>query len=239
MEPDRTTKAERLLTWLGMWGAMRGVSPLAAAIVASVALLELLTPSAARLFPDVPHVTIHFFAFGIGLLLGLIGHFAADQWDQVVFDACYGPRGRWLEASRPPLHLFPAGVSVKRARGLAMQALPRRHLTDAEVDREAVKLARRQVERWEWIEHPLALARCVRGLLWPCVFAGILAWGGALTSPLLGIPREALRLLALGGACLVLALLLLAPYSRLRVEYLLRLYKDVAAHDRKKRPERH
>jgi hypothetical protein len=36
----------------------------------------------------------------------------------------------------------------------------------------------------------------------------------------------------------VLALLLLVPYSHLRVEHMIRLYQDVSAHPAKRKPER-
>jgi hypothetical protein len=40
------------------------------------------------------------------------------------------------------------------------------------------------------------------------------------------------------AACLAVAFALLVPYTRLRTEYLLRLYEDVAGHARRKKPER-
>lgn len=230
MLPDRTTRVERLLTWLGMWGVMRGFSALAAAIIGSVALLEFLSPVAVRLFPPAFSNAIHVFAVGIGLLLGLLGYLVADFWDRVVFDAWYGPHGRWLPMARQPLLVLPEGEPLKRSRGLAAQALPRKPETDAEIDREAIKVARRQVERWERIERPLILAQCVRGFLWPCVFVGVLACGGALAASVFGAATEAPRLLLRGGGCLLLMALLFVPYAHLRAEFLLRLYRDVAAH---------
>ncbi len=143
MGPDRTTGAEKILTWLGMWGAMRSVSALVAALVAGVGLLELLAPSAARLFPAVPTNIIQVSTVGLGLLAGLTGHFTADVWDRVVFDALYGPRGLWLDQPGPRLLLFPEGQPLKRSRMLAVQALPRKPDSDEAVDREAAKLAHR------------------------------------------------------------------------------------------------
>jgi hypothetical protein len=238
MGPDRTTGAEKLLTWLGLWGAMRSASALLAALVAGVGLLELLAPSAARLFPGVPGNILQVSAVGLGLLAGLIGHFTAEAWDRVVFDALYGPRGRWLERSRPPLGIFPEGQPLQRSRGLLVQALPRKPDSGPAIDREAVKLARRQVERWERIERPLVLATFVRGFLSPAVFAAVLAAGGGVAAWLAGPRTQAPRLLMVAAACLAVAVALLVPYTRLRVEYLLRLYEDVAGHARHKKPER-
>jgi len=235
---DLTTRAEKLLTWLGMWGAMRGVAPLSAALIASVVLLESLTPPVARLLSAVPVNVIHVFAVGIGLLLGLIGYFAGEFWDRVVFEACYGPQGRWLDSARRPLLVFPAGSALKRHRNQAVQALPRKPETGEGIYREAAKVARRQVERWERIEQPLILSRFVRGFLWPCLFVACLASSAAAVFPLFGAATEAPRLLAAGGGCLGLTLLLLVPYSHLRVEHMIRLYQDVAAHAGKRKPER-
>jgi len=241
MEPDHTPLVERLLTWLGMWGGMRMFSPIAAALVGAVVLLEGLVPAAAQVFPRASLNTIHFLAVGVGLLLGVIGHFVAEFWDRVPFAAYYGPKGRWLDAVDPPFLVFPAGESLKKAHELMVQAILRKPEKGADIDREAIKVARRQTERWERIERPLILARFVRGFLWPCVFAACLAGGGALVASLLGAGVQAPRFLLLGVASLLALLLLLVPYTRLRVEFLLRLYRDVsahAAHSTKRKPER-
>ena len=148
---DLTSRTEKLLTRLGMWGAVRG-SSLVVALILSVALLESLAPSVVRLLSPESGNVVHVFAVGIGLLLGMIGYFAGDIWDRVVFEACYGPQGKWLDAIRKPFLVFPAGSALKQARAQAAQALPRKPDTpDTEkgVYREAVKIARRQAERWE------------------------------------------------------------------------------------------
>jgi len=89
-------RVEKVLTWLGAWGALRFGGALVVALVSSVLFFELLTPSLARLLPGVAPNRLHFFVASIGLLLGLIGHFVADFWDRVVFAHWYGPRGIWL-----------------------------------------------------------------------------------------------------------------------------------------------
>ncbi len=232
---DLTPKIERLLTRLGLWGALRGVVPLAAAIVLSVALLESFAAPAARLFSFVPANLIHVFAVGTGLLLGLIGHFAADTWD-LLFEMFYGPRGKWLAAGRGPLFVFPAGSALTRHRGRAAQALSRRSDTMDAIYRDAVKVARRQVERWEGIERPLILSRLVQSLLWPGLFATMLALAAAAIVPLVGAAAETPRFLVAAGGCFVLLLVCLVPYSHLRVEHMTRLYRDVAGHGTKKKP---
>jgi len=233
---DLMTKTEKLLTWLGMWGAMRGFCPLTVAIIVSVALLESLTPPVARLFSAVPVNLIHVFAVGIGLLLGLIGYFAGDSWD-LLFEMFYGPKGKWLETSRKPFLVFPPGPTLTRHRNQAAQALPRKPEAEEEVYREAVRVAKRQVERWDGIERPLILSRFMRALLWPCLFAAILAAFGAVIFPLFGPAMEVPRFLATAGASLVLALVFLVPYSNLRVEHMIRLYRHVAGHSPKKKAE--
>jgi hypothetical protein len=230
------TKAERFLTWVGMWGALRGFVPLSAALVVSVVLMESLAPPVARLFSAVPVNLIHVFAVGTGLLLGLIGYFAGDTWD-LLFEVFYGPKGRWLDTSRNPFLLFPSGAALKRHRQQAAQALPRKPETE-DIYREAVKVARRQVERWEGIEHPLILSRVMRSLLWPCIFAAVPAVCGAVIVPFAGATREAPRFLMTAGASVALALACLVPYSRLRVEHMIRLYRDLAGHAPKKKSER-
>jgi hypothetical protein len=232
------TKTERLLTWLGMWGAMRRFFPLAVTIIVSVALLESLTPPVARLFATVPVNLIHVFAVGSGLLLGLIGYFTWDSWD-LLFQMFYGPNGKWLDTAHKPLLVFPAGSALKRHRHQAAQALQRKPDTEEAVYREAVKIARRQAERWEGIEYPLILARFLWSVLWPCVFAGILAMCGAAIFPLVGAAAEAPRFLATAGGCLAVALVCLVPYSHLRLTHMIRLYEDVAGHAAKKKAERH
>jgi hypothetical protein len=235
---DLTTKTEKLLTRLGMWGAMRGFVPLASAIVVSVALLEFLTPPAIRFFSAVPVNLIHVFAVGIGLLLGLVGYFAGDSWD-LLFEMFYGPRGKWLDTTGGALLAFSPGEALKRHRNQAAQALPRKPDAEDDVYREAVKIAKRQVERWDGIEHPLILSRFMRALLWPFLFAAILALSGAAVFPIVGAAREAPRLLATGAGCLLLTLACLVPYSRRRVEHMVRLYQDVAGHGPKKKADRH
>lgn len=232
------TRTEELLTRLGMWGAVQGFAALAATVVASVVLLESLTRPVARFLPGVPVSLIHVFAVGIGVFLGLIGYFAGDFWDRVFFEACYGPQGRWLDTAGRPLLVFPTGSTLKRHRSQAAQALPRKPETGVEIHREAAKLAKRQVERWERIEHPLILASLLRGFLWPCLSVAFLACCAAVLSAFLGAATEVLRLLATGAACLVLGLLLIVPYSHLRMEYMVRLYQDVAAHAGRRRLER-
>jgi hypothetical protein len=235
---DLTTRIEKLLTWLGMWGAMRGFLPLTCAIVVTVVLLESLTPPVIRFFSAVPVNLIHVFAVGTGLLLGLIGYFAGDAWD-IVFEMFYGPKGKWLGAAHPPLLVFAPGATLRQHRSHAIQALPRKPETEDEVYREAVKIAKRQVERWTGIEQPLLLSRFMRAFLWPCVFAAVPAVCGAMAFPVFGAAPEAPHLLATAGVGLVLAVVCLVPYSRLRVEHMVRLYGDVAAHAPKKRPDRH
>jgi hypothetical protein len=238
---DLTSRTEKLLTRLGMWGAVRGSSSLVVALILSVALLESLAPSVVRLLSSGPVNSVHVFAVGIGLLVGMIGYFAGDVWDRVVFEACYGPQGMWLDAARRPFLVFPAGSALKRARAQAAQALPRKSDTsDTEkgVYREAVKIAKRQAERWERIEHPLILSRFLRGLLWPCLSVACLLFCSAAILPGVGAATKAPLFLLAGGGCLALTFLCLVPYSHLRVEHMLRLYQDVAAHHTKKKPER-
>lgn len=240
MVPDRTTRVEVLVTWLGMWGAMRVISALAAAIGSSILLLELLTPSVARLFPLASPGSLHFFAVALGILLGLIGHFLADQWDRRLFEGLYGPQGRWRATTARPGSLFPAGEPLSRVRELAVQLLPKKPERDDRIERELAKLARRQAERWERIERPLILAGCVRGLLWPALFASAVATCAALAAPAAGAPAAASQMLLVGVGSLALGAAALVPYSHLRAEYLRRLYEDVVAHAHppKKKSER-
>ncbi len=238
MRRDRSGILERLLTRLGLWDGLRAAGPVAAAILVGVVLLELLTPSAARLFPRVSASTLHFLAVGLGLLLGLIGHFAADSWDRGVFQAWYGEAGRWRGITLPPLPGLPPGAPIAAARGAAASALPRKPPPGADFDREAVKQARRQAERWARIERPLILSRVVRGLLWPAVFAAVLSAAAALAALAVGAPAAAPRLAAVAAGCAALAALALVPYARLRAEYLLRLYTDLAAHAPRRKSER-
>ena len=236
---DHETATERLLTRLGLWGGMRSGIPLVAALVVSVALLESFAPPATRLLPAVRPNLLHLFAIGIGLLLGLIGYYAGEFWDRVAFEAYYGPRGRWQDATGAPLLLFPAGAALKRHRVQAAQALARHPGSEEGAYLEAAKVARRQAERWERIEHPLILSRCLRSLLWPCLIAAALAFGGAVAFSLLGGRPEVSRLVMIAGASLALWLLSVAPYAHLRVAHMIRLYEDIVRHAPKKKGDRH
>jgi hypothetical protein len=230
MAPDSRMRMEKVLTWLGAWGALRYGGGLVVAVLGSVLFLELLTPFLARLLPGVAPNRLHFFAIGIGLLLGLIGHFVADFWDRVVFARWYGPRGSWLDRAHPPLFVFPSGAELKRLRALAVHALPKRPESDDRIEREVVKIAQRQLERWERIERPLILGRLVRALLWPSLFAAVLAVGAGVLAFPLGAAAVGPWLLAAGAAYVILTLFVLVPFTRLRAEFLLRLYQHVAAH---------
>jgi hypothetical protein len=235
---DPTSGIEKLLTRLRMWGVVQGASSLTIAVILSVALLESLAPSVARLLsPGSPNI-IHVFAVGIGLLLGLIGYYAGDVWDRVIFEAWYGPHGKWVDAAQKPLRVFPAGSALRQSRVQAAQAQWRKPDAEENVYPEAVKIARRQAERWERIEHPLILSRFVRGLLCPCLFVACLVLCAAAILPSVGAAAAVPRFLLTGGGCLALALLCLLPYTHLRVEHMLRLYQDVVAHHAKKKAER-
>jgi len=240
MAPDGTIHLEKVLTGLGAWGALRVGAQLVTAIFASILFLELLIPLLGRIFPGVPPNLLQFFIISIGLLLGVTGHFIADLWDRVVFARWYGPRGSWLDTTQPPLLVFPAGAELKRLRSLAVQALPKKPVSDERIDQEVAKVAHRQLQRWERIEHPLILGQLVRGLLWPSVFAAALSVTAALLASPLGASAAGPSLLAVGAAYIILTLLVLVPYTRLRVEFLLRLYQDVIAHPAhppKRKPE--
>ena len=99
---DLTTRIEKLLTWLGLWGAMRGFFPLAAAIALSVALLESLTSPVARLFPSVPVNLIHVFSVGTGILLGTDRVFRRRLVGSPLRDAVR-PQGEMVRGGCPAL----------------------------------------------------------------------------------------------------------------------------------------
>lgn len=236
MSVTNPTRLERLLTWLGLWGALRTFVPLLLAQLVAIGLFESLLPSASRLFPRAPLNFLHFMAVGAGLFCGLLGHFAGEVWDRVVFEGGYGLRGRWLDAAGRPLGIFPPGGELKQARAQAAQTPALKDAGEG-IYWEAVKLARRQAERWERIEQPLLLSRIVRSLLCPILAVAGLATFAALASAA-GPREETPRLLAVAGSALLLGLLLLAPYARLRMTHMLRLYQDVAAHQSRRKSDR-
>jgi hypothetical protein len=235
MDATATTKLEKALTRLGMWGGMRAFASIVVALVGSVLLLVSLVPSAADLFPRASPKIIYVVATGFGLLLGLFGHFAAEAWDRFLFEACYGPSGAWLDAAAKPFHLFPPGAPLKATRGQAVPHLGPKINTGHEIYREAVKLAKRQAERWERIEHPLILSWALRGLLWPSLTVAIVAGIAGIAAWFAGAIAEAPRLLAVAVASLLLQVLLLASYLHFRMAHMLRLYQDVASHHAKRK----
>ena len=66
--------------------------------------------------------------------------------------------------------------------------------------------------------------------MWPSLFAAVLAVVAAAPAFSLGPAAVGPWLLAAGAAYVILTLLVLVPFTRLRAEFLLRLYQDVAAH---------
>lgn len=235
MDITVTTKLEKALTRLGMWGVAREIAPVTVALAGSVLLLESLVPSAVDLFPRASPKIIHVVVVGCGLLLGMLGHFAAEFWDRVLFEACYGPHGKWLDSAVKPFHLFSPGAALKSVREQAAHHLgPKVHVGD-DTYQEIVKLAKRQVVRWERIEHPLIFSRVLRGLLWPSLIVAALSFIAGIGSWFTGVVEASPRLLAVAAACLVLQLLLLASYLQFRMEHMLRLYQDVASHHGKRK----
>lgn len=236
MSVTNPTRLERLLTWLGLWGALRTFVPLLLAQLVAIGLFESLLPSASRLFPRAPLNFLHFMAVGAGLLCGLLGHFAGEFWDRVLFEGGYGLRGRWRDATTRPLGILPPGGELNQARAQAAQTPSLKDAGEG-IYWEAVKLARRQAERWERIEQPLLLSRIVRSLLCPILAVAGLAALAALAAAA-GPREETPRLLAVAGSALLLGVLLLAPYTRFRLTHMLRLYQDVAAHQSRRKSDR-
>jgi len=239
MGPERTTGLERLLTSLGLWGALRIGSALPIPLAASILLCLLLVPSVSQLVPVANSSVVFFFASCAGVLLGLISYYGAAFWDRALFDAWYGAQGSWSGSSSPVFGLLPSGVQLAEARTELLDSLDRKPDSLAALNDEAVKIARRQAERWAKIEHLLILANAARGLLWPCAFVACIGVITAAASAFLG-SHEAARILSIGLASAALFGICLVPYCRLRVAYLIRLYQDVAGHaPRKKQPYLH
>jgi len=232
MDVALTPRLERAVTRLGMWGAMRAAFPLTVALLGSVLLVESLAAPVARLLPHAPLNAVHAVAVGAGLLLGLLGHFFGEAWDRRLFEAAYGPEGRWRDTATRPLSLFPAGAPLRKLRSQAAHAMKTEE--GAAFYRQAVKLARRQVERWERIEHPLILSWTARGLLGPCLATAVAA-ALVAAAALVGALREIPPLLAIDLGSLLLGGLLLICYADQRMEHMLRLYQDVATHPAKKK----
>ena len=234
MGPDRTTGLERLLSSLGLWGALRIGSALPIPLAVSVLLCLLLAPSVSQLVPVANFSAAFFFATCAGVLLGLISYYGAAFWDRALFDFWYGAQGRWSGSSSPVFGWLPSGTQLAEARTQLLDDLDRKPDSPAALNDEAVKIAHRQAERWAKIEHPLILANAARGLLWPCAFVACIGAITAAISAFLG-SQEAARLFGIGLASAALFGICLVPYCRLRVEYLIRLYQDVAAHAPKKK----
>jgi len=184
---DLTTKTEKLLTWLGMWGAMRGFVPLASAIVVSVALLESLTPPVIRFFSAVPVNLIHVFAVGSAFSLDSSATSRGIRGSPV--RVVLWPEGKVARQDRQAVPRVLTRRAAEAASEPGSPGTPKKPDAEDDVYREAVKLAKRQVERWDGIEHPLILSRFMRALLWPLLFATILALVGAAVFPL-SAPRR-------------------------------------------------
>jgi hypothetical protein len=199
MGPDRTTGLERQLTSLGLWGALRIGSALPIPLAASILLCLLLAPSVSRLVPVANSPVAFFFASCAGGLLGLISFYSAAFWDRALFDVWYGAQGRWSGSSSPVFGWLPSGAQLAEARTQLLDSFDRKPDSPAALNAEAVKIARRQAERWVKIEHPLILANAARGLLWPCTCVACIGVITAAASAFLS-SQEAARLLGIGLA---------------------------------------
>ncbi len=230
MGSDRTTGLERVLTLLSLWGVLRLISGSPVSLTASILLCLTLAQPVSQLVPAGNTSALFFFAACVGVLLGLVSSYTAGFWDRSVFDACYG-------AQRPPstgrFGLLPSGVPLAEARTQVLHALDAT-VNGPSLDVEAVKIARRQAERWARIERFLILANTVRGLLWPCVFSACFGLVAAIAAAQIN-GSAAAPLLGIGFASLALFAICLGPYCRFRLEYLTRLYDDVAEHSAKKK----
>lgn len=224
------SKLKATLTSLGLWKAINGIPTLLILIIVSVALLELIAPQALLLLPSLSTSTLHLFIVIIGVLLGLTGYFAGDFWDSRFFDPRYGIRGKWLRSHTRPFDVFPAGSDLKQYRDKAIQALFGKEHGGEGIYREAKKVAKGQVNKWEYIEQPLILSKFVRGFIWPCFLFAVSSVLVAIGAIIFGWALSIAVFIVAGAIAFCLGVLLFIPYFHLRVEHMILLYEYVHEH---------
>lgn len=230
MDTVKPSKLEVTLTSLGLWKAIKGYPALLILIIVSVALLELIALQALLLFPSLSTSTLHLFIVIIGTLLGLTGYFAGEFWDSRFFDPRYSIRGKWLRLHTRPFHVFPAGSDLKQYRDKAIQALFGKEHGGEGIYEEAKKIAKKQAEKWEYIEQPLILSKFVRGFIWPCFLLAVSSVLVAIGAIIFGWALIIAVFIVAGAIAFCFGVLLFIPYFQLRVDYMIRLYEYVHEH---------
>jgi hypothetical protein len=214
---------EKTLQRLGLWNSLRGVPGLVPITLLSIALASWVLYELA-----VPPLFIPLAAGIVGTLLSLIGYYAGDFWDSLIFDPRYGVNGSWIERDNRPYHLLPPGADLERCRQLAAKALFEGEHSGRGVYREAESRAKGNPAQWSKIEQPLILSKFIRSLLWPFgLVAAVLIFLG-LRDFSKDVRNLNLRVLGEGLLAALFALLLFIPYINLRVEHMRRLYQWAA-----------
>jgi hypothetical protein len=218
---------EKTLDRLGLWNSLRGVPGLVAITIPSIALTYFTLSrlvAVAQLVTSIRLVVAVIF----GTLLALIGYYAGNFWDSLLFDPRYGARGLWIDRQTRPYHLFPAGADLSRCRQQAVKALFPQGYSGEGVYVEAALRAKSNPSVWTEIEQPLILSKFIRSLLWPSVVLAILLISFGLWILLSDLRNPHSEILSAGLATALFSVLLFVPYFNLRVEHMMRLYQWVS-----------
>src|SRR5262249_31403738 len=107
---------------IGLGRAIKEFPSLAAPVLISYALLAALVPHV-PIVRELAPIALQPLLFVLATVLGLIQFTLSDYWDRNYFDPRYsykrepeGGGGTWAERKEPPLHVFPPGDPLNKAR---------------------------------------------------------------------------------------------------------------------------
>lgn len=218
-------KIEDTLNRLGLWKAARGTPALAGVVVVFVTVSYFALRTVADFSVAGPE--LYLITVVAGTVLAMIGYYAGDFWDGMVFDRLYSPSGRWINRDTRPFHVFPAGDDLRRARANAVAKFLPGSPDGGGVYRKAKDAVQRSKAKWEVVEQPLILSKFLRAFIWPAGLASLALVSFGIRQKILNDERanSSLGLGALTGAIFFLTFV---PYLSLRVEHMLRLYESAS-----------
>jgi hypothetical protein len=225
-----THTVEKTLTALGLWKAIKGVPALLISVVVFIALIEAVVLHVfglSKMFA----AALQLLTIMIGTLFGLVSYVGGNFWDSKVFDPRYSLRGRWLQRTTRPFHVFPAGSDLKRSRDRAVQAIcPEEEGVYKKAERLAnpTTKTKAQARQWEYIEQPLILSKFIRSFIWPFAVMGTLLFVLGFGELLLARVADSMLAFGLSALIFLVTILLFIPYFHFRVEHIIRLFDFVA-----------
>ena len=118
-----TTIIRDTLEELGLRRAVVDLPGLLVVVAVCFVLLEALARKLGSPGPELPEASLDVLIVVLALVLGLVGYYAGNFWDDVVFDPLYGLSGKWIATKRRPFRVLIAGEDLQKARVAACRRL--------------------------------------------------------------------------------------------------------------------